>query len=202
MKTRIQMKRFTATAVFTILFLALGVQAYAQDENVSAAMPELEVVDSVDIERYLGTWYEIAKIPTWFERSCAGGTTATYTLNRDGSVNVLNQCYRDNGMIMRAQGNATVADAATNAKLNVSFVNFFGRWLFPGDYWIIELGDDYEYAVVGHPTREYGWILSRTCELPEDLLNDIFYRLSRRFYSRDDFDITDQSQNGCDDMPY
>ncbi len=116
----------------------------------------------VELTKYLGKWYEIAHLPARFQKDCTD-TTATYTLRDDGSIAVLNECRRG-GAVKLAKGKAKVVDKTTNAKLKVTFF-----WPFSGDYWIIHLGKDYEYAVVGTPNRKYLWILSRTPHM-EDLL--------------------------------
>ncbi len=143
----------------------------------SPDLPPLEVVPRVDLARYMGTWQEIASFPTWFQKGCIA-STATYTLRDDGRVNVLNQCYKgsfDNPD--SANGTAWVVDPATNAKLKVQFF-----WPFSGDYWIIDLGSDYEYAVVGHPSREYLWILSRSPQMDEARFERILTRLKHQHY--------------------
>ncbi len=122
----------------------------------------LEVVPHVELERYLGKWYEIAHLPAKFQEGC-DETTATYTLLKDGNVSVLNECVK-NGKVKVAKGTAKVVDKSSNAKLKVSFF-----WPFYGDYWIIDLGKDYEYAVVGTPNRKYLWVLSRTPRMDEEL---------------------------------
>jgi apolipoprotein D and lipocalin family protein len=152
---------------------------------------EVQVVSGVDLNRYLGRWYEIASIPTWFQEDCAGGTTAEYTLRDDGDIAVLNQCWTKDGTRKQARGRAWVVDEKTNAKLKVSFLPF-GIKLFGGDYWIIDLDDDYEYAVVGHPNRKYGWILSRKPEMPEDVLKGVQKRLQDQGYDFSKFKMTDQ----------
>jgi apolipoprotein D and lipocalin family protein len=121
-------------------------------------LPPLETVAEVDLNRYVGTWFEIANFPNRFQRGCTA-TTATYTLRSDGDIDVLNRCRQGtvDGELKSAQGRARVVDPATNAKLKVSFFRPF--W---GDYWIIDLDEDYQYAVVGHPDRDYLWILSRS----------------------------------------
>ena len=100
---------------------------------------ELTVVDNVDLSRYLGRWYEIALIPVWFQKGCAGGTTAEYSLFKDGVVNVVNKCCTEDGKVKEAKGRAWVVDKKHPAKLKVSFVSLLGLWLFKGDYWIIDL---------------------------------------------------------------
>ncbi len=152
-----------------------------------------EVVEEVDVERYMGLWYAVASIPTTFERACAQGTTAEYRLLADGQIEVINSCYRANGELMRVVGRAWVPDPSEPAKLKVSFVQLLGRWWFPGDYWILDLAPDYRTAAVGHPRRRYGWILSRSPTLPEATLDAIFGRLEAQGYDRSEFQRIDPS---------
>jgi apolipoprotein D and lipocalin family protein len=138
----------------------------------------LEVVPFVDLSRYTGQWYEIARFPHRFQEGCFGSRT-TYTLRDDGKIAVLNECHEGSfsGKIKDAKGKAWVVDRHTNAKLKVSFF-----WPFSGDYWIIDLGKDYEYAVVGHPDRTYLWILSRTKKMDEAVYLEILGRIATRGY--------------------
>ncbi len=122
----------------------------------------LEVVPHVELEKYLGKWYEIAHLPARFQEGCSD-TTATYTLSKDGNISVLNECIR-NGKVKQAKGKAKVVDKNTGAKLKVTFFR-----PFYGDYWIIKLGNDYDYAAVGTPNRKYLWILSRTPQMDDNL---------------------------------
>jgi len=110
-------------------------------------------VNYVDIQRYAGLWYEIAKIPNTFQDHCAYSTTAEYLIDQDLDITVINKCYEEDGSLDVADGVANVVDKETNSKLEVSFVSFFGIRPFWGDYWIIGLEDDYNYAVIGHPER-------------------------------------------------
>jgi apolipoprotein D and lipocalin family protein len=126
----------------------------------------LEVVPHVDVKKYLGKWYEIAHLPFRFEEGCSD-ITATYSLSKDGTISVLNECKK-NGKVKRAKGKAKVVDKNTGAKLKVTFF-----WPFYGDYWIINLGNDYEYAVVGTPNRKYLWILSRTPQMDDKLFSQL-----------------------------
>jgi len=126
----------------------------------------LQTVSSVDLERYIGKWYEIAAIPQRFQEGCAA-TTAEYSFRNDGDVEVINSCRLEDGSIKTARGHAWTVDD-TNAKLKVRFF-----WPFAGDYWIIELAEDYSYAVVGHPDRSYLWILARTSEISSTLLDSL-----------------------------
>ena len=140
--------------------------------------PPLETVAKIDLERYAGEWFEIARYPNRFQRDCPA-SKATYTLLPDGELEVFNQCY-DQGyrnLLRSVKGKARVVDPGTNAKLKVTFFRPFS-----GDYWIIGLGDDYEYAVVGHPDRKYLWILSRSPEMPEELYSRITDNLKKQGY--------------------
>ena len=148
---------------------------------------EPAVVHAVDLKQYIGLWYEIAKIPNPFQKKCVRNTTAEYTLLENGKIRVVNRCMRDNGRIITARGIAKIADTRTNAKLKVSFVNLFGLRLFWGDYWIIGLDRDYDWAIVGDPRRKYGWILSRTPELSKDVRNRINDILTDQGYDPADF---------------
>ncbi len=149
-------------------------------------------VATVDLQRYVGRWYEIAKIPNRFQKQCGRGTTAEYTLRADGRIEVLNRCIREDGHTDEAKGVAKVADRDSNSKLKVSFVRFLGVQLFWGDYWIIGLGADYEYAIVGSPDRKYGWILSRTPRLTPEVLEAAFATLRAEGYDPSRFEMTTQ----------
>lgn len=140
--------------------------------------PDLPVVPRVDLGRYVGVWYEIARFPHRFQQGCFA-STATYTLRDDGRIDVLNACRTGGpeGEIRSAKGIAKVVDPATNAKLKVSFFRPF--W---GDYWIIGLGSEYQFAVVGHPSRQYLWILSRTPRMDEATYREILARLEALGY--------------------
>lgn len=124
--------------------------------------PPPPTVASVNLKRYVGTWHEIARIPNWFQRSCDRGVTAQYSVNPDGSIRVENSCLRADGKRITAIGRATVVPGSGNSRLRVSFFE-----PFKGDYWILALDPNYQWALVGHPSRNYLWILSRTPTLPE-----------------------------------
>ena len=126
----------------------------------------LEVVTHIELEKYLGKWYEIARLPFRFEEGCTD-ITATYSLSKDGNVSVLNECLK-NGKLKQAKGKAKVVDKNTGAKLKVTFF-----WPFSADYWIINLGENYDYAVVGSPSRKYLWILSRTPQMDDKLFSQL-----------------------------
>jgi len=123
-------------------------------------------VSRVELEKYLGKWYEVAHLPFRFEDGCTD-ITATYGLNKDGTVSVLNECLKE-GKLKRSKGKAKIVDKTTNAKLKVTFF-----WPFYGDYWIINMGKDYDYSVVGTPNRRYLWILNRTQHMDDALYSQL-----------------------------
>src|SRR5512137_2339735 len=141
------------------------------------AGPPLRTVDRVDLGRYMGRWYEIATIPMSFQAGCVG-VTAQYTLREDGDVDVLNTCRKErlDGEVRTAKAKAWSVDPS-NAKLEVRFF-----WPFHGSYWIIDLDPDYRWAVVGHPSREYLWVLSRTPQMDEATYQGILARLRAQGY--------------------
>ena len=151
---------------------------------------EPQVVESVDLGRYTGLWFEIARLPNRFQKQCTAGTTARYTLMEDGQIRVVNSCYKADGSKGSVTGLAKVVDAESNAKLQVSLLRFLGKQWFWGDYWIIGLDDDYKWAVVGHPERKYGWILSRTPEISDSLRQNINSLLDQQGYNPDLFEDT------------
>jgi apolipoprotein D and lipocalin family protein len=135
----------------------------------SGSRPEqapLVTVQRVDLDRYLGQWYEIAKIPNRFQRQCISDTSANYARNADGTITVVNRCRARDGQFDEARAIARVVDPHTNSRLEVSFFSLLGWRPIWGDYWVLALGPDYDYAVVGEPGRRYGWILARTPTLP------------------------------------
>lgn len=158
--------------------LAVLVSMILRSTRTHASRRPLETVSQVDLTRYMGTWYEIARFPHRFEKGCVAAK-ATYALRDDGAVDVLNECRLDcfDGPAKTAKGTARVVDKATKAKLKVAFF-----WPFYGEYWIIDLGDEYDYAVVGHPGRKYLWILSRKPVMDDVLYRHLLDRVSAKGY--------------------
>ena len=159
---------------------ALFIAAFLQTGTLAADRERpLSVVPSVELARYAGTWYEIARLPNRFQQHCAGDVTATYALLPDGQLQVVNACRTADGATVRVEGRARVAEASgPNSKLEVRFAPAWLGWLpfVWGDYWIIELAADYSYAVVGAPSREYLWFLARS----PDIDTALYERLAQR----------------------
>jgi apolipoprotein D and lipocalin family protein len=175
-------KMFALAGIFALALVpGIGPAAGHQDDDRPTT------VEHVDLDRYVGLWYEIAKIPNRFQKKCAVGTTAYYSLKDDGKISVVNRCIDGEGKVVRATGLAKVEDAQSNAKLKVSFVRVVGVSLFWGDYWIIGLAEDYRYAVVGTAKRNYGWILARQPELSAADLAEVHAILRRQGYDPETF---------------
>jgi len=141
--------------------------------------PYLDTVKSVDIQKYKGTWYEIARFEHFFEKGCKN-VTATYELKDDSDIKVINSCVNiDDNSKKQATGVAFVTDK-TNSKLRVSFFR-----PFYGDYWILDLDKDYTYALVGTPSREYLWILSRTKTIPKNIKQKLVNKISKLGFEKE-----------------
>jgi apolipoprotein D and lipocalin family protein len=135
--------------------------------------PPMRTVESVDLERYAGVWYEIARLPNDFQDQCAGDVKATYSLRPDGRIDVVNACRTQSGGLDEAHGIARVASRdGKNTRLKVRFAPAILSFLpmVWGDYWILGLAPDYHWVVVGEPSRKYLWILARTPDLPTSAL--------------------------------
>ncbi len=147
---------------------------------------DLQVVPSVDIKRYAGTWYEIARLPFYFE-SKLKCITATYTLRDDGKIDVLNRGHyiTEPAKVNSARGMAFVPDKNVPAKLKVQFF-----WPFRGNYWIIELDKDYRYVMIGEPSYKYLWILSRDKKLDPEILDILLKKATDSGYDLSELIMT------------
>jgi apolipoprotein D and lipocalin family protein len=168
-----------------------------------AQQTDVRTVPKVDVDRYMGVWHEVAAIPQFFQKQCVRDTTATYVKADDGQVAVTNACTTETNEPSKAQGRARVVDAATNAKLEVTFLSVFGKWLFfiGGDYWVIGLDEDYRWAIVGHPSRKYAWVLSRTPALPDADWARVTDVLKRNSYDLCTLMVSPQSDGLKDKKP-
>ncbi len=146
---------------------------------------EVRPVTGFEVDRYLGLWHEIAIIPNWFQEDCAAGTTATYGLAEDiDAVTVLNSCLEADGSRSTAEGRARFTGAPGEGALEVTFVSLLRIWLWPlsGDYIVFALDPDYRWAAIGHPSRDYGWILAREQRLQPEVLKGIGSRFREAGY--------------------
>lgn len=169
-----------------IIFYFVAASLLAQENIIST-------VDSVDLDKYIGTWYEIAKIPNSFQDHCIKNTTAYYEINEDGDIIVLNSCIDEDGEIDDAEGLARIVDKRTNSKLEVSFVSLLGWHIFWGDYWILGLDEDYNYVAVGTPSRKYGWILARAPQMNSEDMEFCYSVFEKNGYNRENFELSTQT---------
>jgi apolipoprotein D and lipocalin family protein len=155
----------------------LGILAGCAPQPVSRNLNiPLNTVKVVDLQKYLGQWYEIYRLPNWFEDLDCNTVTAQYSMREDGDIKVLNTCHKE-GKIKEAIGVAQVVDKTNSSKLKVSFFR-----PFYGDYWIIDLAADYSWALIGEESGKYFWILARQPQLNPNLENELLERAKKLGY--------------------
>lgn len=145
----------------------------------------LKTVKEVNLKSYAGAWHQIAAIPAWFQKDCTSDTTAEYELTAENEIKVTNKCIKKNGSFEIAQGLGRINPKyGENSKLEVTFVNLFGFWVwwFGGDYWIMDLASDYSYSIVGDPDLKYLWILSRNPILSLETLKILKSKIENQNY--------------------
>ncbi|HER07922.1 MAG TPA: lipocalin [Bacteroides sp.] len=152
-------------------------------------------VKDVDIYKYLGRWYEIARFPHSFEKGLEG-VTAEYSFRKDGKIRVINSGYKDslNGERSRIEGKAKIPDKSQPGRLKVSFFLFFY-----GDYFILELDPEYRWAMIGSSSPKYFWILSRTPQMDEETYRMLLDRARERGYDLDQ--LVEVEQPGSQQVP-
>ena len=170
-----------------LALMHIQVQAQASDSPV-------KTIASLDVPRYMGTWYEIAKFPNWFQKKCVGNTKAVYSPKPDGNLRVLNSCKHADGETSEAEGVAREIGGKDSPKLEVRFAP---AWLslLPmvwGDYWIIDLDPQYQLAAVSDPRREYLWVLSRTPQPDPKAYDDLLRRLQSQQFDVRKLELTPQ----------
>ena len=180
------MKQTVGAGIFLSMIFIVGL--VVMPGNTATGQGTLQAVSSVDLNRYMGDWYEIARTPNRYESDCASDASAHYQLLPDGRVAIKNECRTSRGKTRTAQGKGTVADQDSKAKLKVSFF-----WPFSGDYWIIDLDKDYRYAVVGEPERKNLWVLSRKPNLDQRTYDEILKHIQAQGYDISRVQKTTQS---------
>lgn len=179
----------------TLIFSALNLCAHSALAASPTTEEPLNTIATLDVPRYLGSWYEIAKFPNWFQRKCTSDTQADYSLKPDGSLQVLNRCRQADGQITEALGAARQIGDTSSPKLKVRFAP---AWLsfIPavwGNYWVIDLDTDYQLAAVSEPSREYLWILSRTPQVTPQAYAALLDRLTKQGFDTRKLEITPQT---------
>lgn len=156
--------------------------ASAQTAEPTRPPDPLQAIARLDVGRYLGTWYEIAKYPNRFQRQCVADTSALYRLRDDGQLDVINRCRQASGEMTEAVGRARQIGAADSPKLEVRFAPAWLSWLpmVWGNYWVIDLDPAYQLAAVSEPKREYLWVLSRTPTVDAGAYQALLGRLERK----------------------
>lgn len=197
MLIKLQISALLSQILICAVLLQTSVLATAQTNaqaNLVVELQPVKTIPSIDVARYLGTWYEIAKFPNWFQRKCLSGTNANYQLKEDGNVKVTNRCKVEGGEMAQAIGTARQIGGATSPKLEVRFAP---DWLaiLPfvwGDYWVIDLDPQYLLAAVSDPRREYLWILSRTPKVNQKSYDDLLQRLVTQQFDLSQLSLTPQ----------
>jgi apolipoprotein D and lipocalin family protein len=166
-------------AVRRVIRAGLMVAIVAVTSSLPAAQAPLDSIEGLNLARYMGRWYEIAKYPNVFQRKCVADTTADYLFRLDGSVQVTNRCRIADDSIIQAVGKARSAGGIGSSRLEVTFVPSWLRWLplVWADYWVVDLDEQYMLAAVSEPERDYLWILSRTPQVPGTKLKPLLARL-------------------------
>jgi len=181
-------KIYTALLSASLLLLSFSASSQANDVPV-------KTIASLDVQRYMGTWYEIAKYPNWFQRKCISDTKAVYSARADGTLRVLNSCKSADGNLSEAEGTARQIGAKDSPKLEVRFAPAWLSFLplVWGDYWVIDLDPQYQIAVVSDPRREYLWILSRTPQLDKKGYEEVLQRIQSQQFDVSKLEPTSQA---------
>lgn len=190
---KIKSLRLLSLAI-TAFILTFKVDAQANESNIQ----EVTAVDKININRYVGKWYEIARLPMFFERNCASDVTATYYIDakKPSTIIVKNQCRKLDGNFIQSVGEATPVDT-NNSKLQVTFLPSFLRWLPIGKapYWILKIDQDYQTVLVGNPSHKYLWILSRTPQINDAVYQSYIEEAKRQGYDIAKLRLTTQSKD-------
>lgn len=185
------LKKLAKIAFGSVLLLGMtGVKL------VHAQVKPMVTVDQVKLDQYLGAWYEIARKPLSFQDKCDRDVVAQYTLNENGNIQVDNRCVMKNGQTTRSLGEAFIKNPPHNSKLQVSFLPEIIRWLpfGRGDYWILKIDDDYQTVLVGEPDLKYMWILSRSAQPSQDVIDEYLDYAKSLGYDLSDLIHTKQTQ--------
>lgn len=176
------------------LFCLSSLSAVANGVTTENTDSALRTIPSLDVTRYMGTWFEIAKYPTWFQKKCAGSSKADYSLMSDGRVKVINRCRMAGGDLSEAIGVARQAGPSTSPKLEVRFAPSWLSFLpfVWGNYWVIDLEEDYQLVAVSEPNKEYLWILSRTPNVDPVRYNMLLNRLRQKGFDLNKLEVTKQ----------
>lgn len=182
-------------AALCFSFTAWLTLASAQAQSTEAPPAPLEAIASLDVARYMGTWYEVAKYPNWFQKRCIANTSASYAVQPNGMLQVLNRCQKEDGSMSEALGAAKQVGDANSPKLEVRFAPAWLSFLpfVWGNYWVIDLDPQYQLAAVSEPSRKYLWILSRTQTVEPKAYEALLQRLKQKGFNLDAIEISKQT---------
>ena len=182
-------------AALCFSFSAWAPLASAQALSGEISSAPLEAIASLDVPRYMGTWYEVAKYPNWFQKRCIANTSATYAVQPNGMLQVLNRCQKEDGSMSEALGAAKQVGEANSPKLEVRFAPAWLSFLpfVWGNYWVIDLDPQYQLAAVSEPSRKYLWILSRTQTVEPKAYDALLQRLKEKGFNLDAIEISKQT---------
>ena len=161
-----------------------------------AQTDQLQAVEKIELNKYLGTWHEVVRKPLYFQRKCDSNVIANYSLNKNGNIKVDNSCYTKDGKFKQTIGEAFVQNAPSNSKLKVSFLPKIIRWLpvGRGDYWVLKIDENYETVLVGEPGKKYMWILSRSQQPQPEVVQEYLNYAESIGYDLSDVIKTKQTQ--------
>ena len=164
------------------IILAAGLLSLPLLARAAGDHAPLQTIEKLNLQRYLGTWHEIARTPNWFQQKCASDTSADYSLNAGGTLRVVNRCRLADGSLNEAVGEARRVGAADSAQLQVRFAPAWLSWLpmVWGDYWVIDLDPAYQLVAVSEPKREYLWVLARQPQVDEQAYQALLQRLQQK----------------------
>ena len=176
-------------------FIILLLSSLTLPATASNDSPPLKPIAALDVQRYMGTWYEIARYPNRFERKCVKDTTANYSLRPDARLAVLNSCKQQDGSLMQASAVARQTGAENSPTLEVRFAPAWLSFLpiVWADYWVIDIDKDYQMAAVSEPRREYLWILSRTPKVDQHVYAELLTRLAAKGFDLNKLVLSQQS---------
>ena len=182
-------------AALCFSFSAWAPLASAQAPSGEITPAPLEAIASLDVPRYMGTWYEVAKYPNWFQKRCIANTSATYAVQSNGMLQVLNRCQKEDGSMSEALGAAKQVGDANSPKLEVRFAPAWLSFLpfVWGNYWVIDLDPQYQLAAVSEPSRKYLWILSRSKTVEPKAYEALLQRLKQQGFNLDAIEISKQT---------
>lgn len=195
------MNRLLPRLLLPTLLACCALPVLAQPAPEASPLPN-QAIAAVDLQRYAGHWYEIAHLPMFYQRKCVSDTTAHYTPQADGMMAVRNRCRTEDGSFLQVDGEARGVDGSTS-RLEVRFAPGWMSWLpmVWGDYWVIALDPDYQWAMVGSPDNKYLWILSRSDQLDAGVRNRLLDQARRMGYAVDKVQITPQRSQQAAEQP-